>query len=61
MKCEKCGCDLVAVDSIVHEKWYECIRHLNSPELCVGTDLHCSLAFPFSRSESRTGFMVSQG
>jgi hypothetical protein len=37
MRCERCGCLLVPVDSIVHNKFFECIRHLNRSHLCGGT------------------------
>ena len=40
LRCEKCGCLLVSVDSNVHKKWHECIRALNTPERCDGTELH---------------------
>lgn len=39
-RCEKCGCKLVPVDSAVHRKMFECIRHLNTPNRCPGTTLH---------------------
>lgn len=40
LTCERCGCNLVSVDSTVTGKWHECIRHLNRPWLCEGTEEH---------------------
>lgn len=38
--CEKCKCMLVPVNSIRYNKWLECIRAINTPDKCSGTDLH---------------------
>lgn len=39
-RCERCGCRTIKVSSLVHSKTRECIRHLNTPESCLGTELY---------------------
>lgn len=54
-ECEHCGCKLVPVNSMVHRKWFECIRHLNRPHLCSGTKLQDAPPWAWRREEKETG------
>lgn len=40
MVCENCGCKIVRVPPIYHDgKSHECVRKLNTPAMCSGTNL----------------------
>lgn len=38
-KCNNCGCKIVAVNSTLYGKHFECIRHLNRPNACSGANI----------------------